>query len=315
MSKPYPFEALPKIFRQEQKWVEGLLASLPKLGFAERLRAHLQSELSNYLGLTVKLRLADTASVSFKEISSQYLSQKSLLALISLAPVPGRVVLELDPTLAFVSVDQLLGGEAKEEGFERVVKQKASDIDQGVLSYLLLKIISAVYRFCGASATVHFRLEEIVTGTEKLKPFFKEEEKALLFSYHVGLDDKVGFVRLLVPSSVAQKLSSSVSSVSTEKEEEALLERLARYDFLKTELRAVGGTTMLKGEEIEKLEKGDIILLDETRVKLGPKKNLEGEVMVRVGDGKKISVSSSLVAVPKEGRKMAVRLERILVSS
>lgn len=308
--RPFPFETCPKITRPAAAALNALYEFLPQFGSLEQFRSDLQSYLTAQIGLDFKIQLADVVLLPFQTVLSQDLSEHSSYALLSLAPARGRAVIEIESRLASLCIDQLMGG--GEGKMARPLGKKMTEIDQGVLSFFLIKTLAYIYEWTGEAARLHFRLEDVVTGVGTLESLFQEGEVAPVFLFRVSLGEHSGVLRLILPSALIQTMALTAQRNLSERENLFFRERAAQFDFLETEIWAQVGQTRLKVSEINQLEKGDIVLFDETQARIGPDKVLEGEVELRVGKGTHVAFPSSIIAGRVGSRKTTVRLERIL---
>lgn len=304
---PFPFEALPKLTRQGARLLEALSRAIPRFYSPSGFKESMQQFLLEHLALSVVVDLEGISLLPYKEVFQQ-LHKKNLFALFSLSPVTGRAFLEIDSPLAQVTIDQLLGG----NGSIEVTDKQPTDLDQGVLSYLFLKVVSFLYDRSGKSPQAHFRFEEFV-NKEALASCCKADEIIPFISFRLTVGEASGYLRLVLPPTFVQKLGES-DPLLDQRQGEAMLERMARLDFLPTTLWVEIGKMTLTPEEIFHLEKGDVVLFDETEVHWTPEKTLDGTTLLRVGTGKSVGMVAPIVATPPAGHggKLAVRVEKIL---
>ena len=310
--KPFPFERLSKVSRREGELLQIVYQVFPRVGISEQLLAGFEGALAGHLALDVTIRPGTVETVNVNEALQRVVGAQSLVALLSSGPAPGRILVEIDSVIALTSVDQLLSGgvtEGAKDLFRRSPGEKTTGIDQGILSYLLLKLLEFVYEKTGKQGQLHFRLEGLAQGLSEFKPHFKGDEPAVLFSYSVTMGERNGFVRLLLPESAIQSIAKGVSVMQ---DEELLMKRVESLGFIRAELQARVGRTSLKMSETVRLEKGDIVLFDETEAALTPEKKLSGVVTLLAGEGRRLAMPATVLEGPVGGRRLTVRLESIL---
>ncbi|MBI1910176.1 MAG: hypothetical protein HYS22_08420 [Deltaproteobacteria bacterium] len=312
---PFPFERLPKVSRQEIQLFSTLFRSLDKFGFDENCKRGLESLLLGHLGLPVSLSLRKAEIAPFGKVMDS-VNPHGVFVLFTLSPAPGRILLEIDPSLASSCIDCLLGGSHEKADPSRigVTDKKPTEMDQGVLSYLFLKILSFLDQY-GQSMGLHFRLDRFETEKTAVAAPGQDPNPVASFFFRINFNDQNRFVRLILPSSLIQKLDSQAGEPMTEKEADSLLERMDRLGFLKTQIWAEAGKTSLALSDIEKLEAGDVVLLDETTVQFAPERGIAGDVIIHAGQGsKRIGIFSPIVASNRSDhpRKLMVRLEKVV---
>ncbi|MFH1722529.1 MAG: hypothetical protein ABH950_08005 [Candidatus Altiarchaeota archaeon] len=307
--RPFPFDSLPKSSKASVRLLGTLYEALPQFGSISEFHDRLESYASGQLGINLSLSLQDVSTLQFSELANKHLSNQSLYALVSLSPAQGRIVLEMDSVLTSVCVDQLMGGGGETE-ISRPLGKKPTEIDQGVVSYFLTKVLSHIYEWSGESSRLHFRLEELTSDMSQLDGLFTKNEECPSLHFQVRFGEKSGFVRLIFPASIIQKLVVKKGVGMSEREEIFFQERVDQLDFLSTELWADAGRTQLKVDDINKLEKGDIVLFDETELTIGPENSIEGDLIVRAGKGQNVAYPSTVISGKVGGKKITLRLEK-----
>ncbi|MDO8461910.1 MAG: hypothetical protein Q7S98_03505 [Deltaproteobacteria bacterium] len=304
---PFPFETLPKLTRQGVKLLEALSRAVPRFYPSSGFKESMEQFFLEHLGLPASIGVGTVSLLSYKEVL-QHLHKKNIFAVLSLPPVTGTGFLEIDSRLAQVAIDHLLGGSGQIE----VTDKSPTELDQGVLSYLVLKIISFLYETSGKSPQAHFRFEEFAEK-EALDSFCKADEVVPFISFHVTVGEVDGYARLVLPPNFVQKLAEA-DPILNQRQEQAMLERMARLDFLPTTLWLEVGQMTISPNEMANLEKGDVVLFDETQVHWTPEKTPGGTTLLRVGTGKSVGMVAPIVATPPAGHggKLAVRVEKIL---
>ena len=158
-----------------------------------------------------------------------------------------------------------------------------TEIEEGVISYLFLKILSEIFERCGRSARVHFRLEECRSSPEGLLPL---PRGGVLISYRLSLGDRSGYARLILPSPFVEKalLEPLEGAEIGGRELTYYAARLSNLGFIETNLWAEIGSVSLRGTDLKNLEAGDVVLLDKTQARWHDGK-LEGHLPLRLGRG------------------------------
>jgi len=278
---PYDFSQLPKVSRQETELLSALQSYLPRIGFAEGLKGGIQSLLRQHLGPAFSFELESVRTISADAIGTflSELPSSGIYLQIGLVPVESKAFCEVDPLMAHVMIDHLLGG----AGEPLTMIRPLSEIEQGIFSFLVLKVLSLIYEKCGASARVHFRLEVVRSMVSELVP---PKGSAVALTFRLILEDRSGYLRIVLPSPMVQKgfLEPFAGAGTSDEEREGLLARLESLGFVETDLWAEVGRTILKAKELQKLERGDVVLLDQSTVILKGGQ-ISGRTALRLGKG------------------------------
>ncbi len=306
---PFDFSKLPKVSRQEAKLLEAVQTYLPRVGFSDELGKALKILVGREIGPTFSFHRDHMSAVNIPQ-KLQGLTRQGIYLLFGLPPLDAKGVLEIDPLIAHMAIDKLLGG----SGEPLTMIRPLTEIEEGVLSFLFLKMFALIFERCGKQARVHFRMEGFRSSPEEIAPFFKNQPDGLYFSFHLTLGNRAGYARLFLPTPMAQSaflepLEGAVPS--GEKEREYYGARLANLGFVPTEVWTELGRTSLKVADINALEPGDVILVDRTQARI-QQGRLSGAVSVRVGRGERGSFRGEIVPSPDrlQVRLTAVDLEQ-----
>ena len=288
---PFHFDRLPKVSSRDVRILESLLALLPRIGFADELRQSLCRLLTTQVGLPFSFHHQKSATGAMAEMC-RTLPREGIYLVFGLAPFQEKAFLEMDPFLAHAAIDKLLGGTGKPSASPRSL----TEIEEGVLSYLFLKVLSEIYERCGQSARVHFRLEGFVKSSEELSSLASPKESVVMITLRLSLGKESGYARLVLPAAFLQKafLESDIEISPGTRASTYFEARLQNLGFLQTELWAEIGRTTLKATDLQGLEPGDVVLLESTLARLQGKA-VEGRLSLRVGRGEKGSFRSQIL--------------------
>jgi flagellar motor switch protein FliM len=296
--QPFDFTKLPKVSRQEAKLLEAIQTYLPRAGFSEELAKAIKILVGREIGPKFSFHRDHMAVVNIPQ-KLQGLTRQGVYLLFNLPPLDQKGILEIDPLIAHMAIDKLLGG----TGEALTMIRPLTEIEEAVLSFLCLKIFSLIFDRCGKQARVHFRMEGFRSSPEEIIPLFRNAPEGVSLSFHLTLGDRAGYARLLLPTPMAQKtLLEPLEGVASqglgmEREMEYYGARLANLGYLQTEVWTELGRTSLKVADINRLEPGDVIVLERTqaRVQAG---RLSGSLPVRIGRGERGSFRGEIVPSP-----------------
>lgn len=296
----FDFSKLPKVSRQELKLLEAVQSYLPRSGFSEELGKALKILLTRELGPQFSFNRDHMAAVNLPQ-KIQGLTRQGVYLVFALPPLEQRGVLEIDPLIAHMAIDKLLGG----TGEALTMVRPLTEIEEAVLSFLFMKVFNLIFERCGKQANVHFRMEALKSAPEEVLPLMKGTQDGVYFSFHLSLGDRAGYARLLLPTPVIQKavLETKETAPAPEKDE-YYGARLENLGYLETEIWTELGRTSLKVADINRLEPGDVIVLEKTQAHVQGGK-LVGALPVRVGRGERGAFRGEII--PSENR-LKVRL-------
>lgn len=306
-ARPFPFEKLPKVSRQETDLLESLQALLPRTGFDKEMGKAVRLFVRRELGVPFSFKGEKLKVVHVAEKVHAF-SRQGVFVVFGLPPLESRGVLEIDPMIAHMAIDRMLGG----PGHPPAMLRELTDIEEAVLSYLFLKIFAIIFERCGGSPKVHFRMEKLCTTPDAVLEFYRGTDKGLYSSFQLSFGDRAGYARLILPLPLAEKsfLEGSAGAEPEAPKMEDLLEagaRLRRLGFLQTSLWTELGRTTLQVRDINGLEPGDVVVLENTQAHV-QNGRLTGALPIRVGTGERGSLRGTILP---DDRRLKVRLDAV----
>lgn len=275
---PFPFQDLPKVSRGENQLVGTLQSFWQESGFSQTFVPSLEQLISKTLGVNCTISLERL----FTDQSERFLASlppSGAYLLFGLTPLTQKMVMELDLILAHAIIDRLLGGTGEPMG----AVGPLSEVEEGILSYFVLKVLAHLHERVGEGGKLHFRLEELAPSCQRWKESFKGSHSVILF-VGVTLGHRRGYGKLVIPAVLLQKGFLEAFNHVTREQPVALSEPelLDRFGWVESKLLAEIGETTLRSREIQGLAKGDVVFFDKTRISLREGR-AEGEVSLRMG--------------------------------
>ncbi|MDQ3809933.1 MAG: flagellar motor switch protein FliM [Chloroflexota bacterium] len=233
------------------------------------------SSLSSYLRATTTVSLSSIEQVVYDEYIQQ-LPNPTLVNLVELHPLSGRIVVELNMNLGLAMLDRMMGGPGKVSSR----RTELTDIEMALLRSLGSTVTAALKDGWAAVADLQPVLVDTVLNAELVRAALAGDIAALLlFEVHMlGLS---GMLSICVPHPVIEPLmdrlntqawfSPSSRKVDSEHERLNLAHGLSRARLpLSVEL---GSTTITLGELLD-IRVGDVLRLD---------RSADGELPVLAG--------------------------------
>lgn len=266
----------------------------------DAIRQALRKHLDQEVGLRLEHVQTERGGEWIKQMPS-----RPVIAVFSQSPQFSRCLMQIDPLLAGVCINRLLGGDAT----AALELHPPTETEQGVLQYLLMQALGALHTACGSAERVHFRFERFCLRPEEIAPVINHQESCAVLSWRVTVAENVGVCRLIIPKAFADAalltpLGPSKSLQAAERD--YLLQRFRNFDWLRTTLWIEGGWSELSAEEMTGLERGDVILLDQSTLSLSGK-TVTGAVTLHVGADRERGLHGTIVP----GKRFGVKLTSI----
>ncbi|MFQ5343375.1 MAG: flagellar motor switch protein FliM [Anaerolineae bacterium] len=288
-------------FRSPAKYSKGHIWTLQMVH--ENLAKRLTSSLSIYLRSRVQVTLTALDQGTYAVFVAE-MPNPAVTHIISIHPLPGRIVLGLDPDLATAIIDRMLGGAGLNRGRSREMTEMELTLIHKAVEKVLIELRRAWEDI--------IELEPIIEAVV-LNPLFAgvafPTDSALLAMYDVFFQEISGTMSITIPFSVLDPIASKLTSGAwggrlTRRANGAgneLARRMAAHlsqTNIPVSVRLITSQLSLNG--IAGLQAGEVLLLDTYR---------DGLARVLVGGQQKFWGRPGVL----DGR-MAVQIERAIES-
>lgn len=276
--RPFHFK-LNKLELKDIQMVEALLQFLPATGARENFHLAIRKALHQYL-TDVGYYLERIEEVSFRDFFAS-LPGSCTVAVLGLQPFRQKGFVELDPFLSHLIIEKLLGGGGEDFGDLRPL----TETEQGVIEFLLLKLLSQIHKLCEDKAKLHFRLERMILEPSHLRSFGNEEDSLVCLKLHVSCLKRSGFIHIYLPHPwVLEGFLKELPANRKTIEFAQVKDNLKTYEDQPCELWGGLGETFVSYADLKSLEEGDVVLLDKTPL-VHKKGSWSGDVWLFVGKG------------------------------
>jgi len=257
----------------------------------DKFARNFSSSLSNFLRTITDINLVSVDQMTYGEFLMS-LPDPTNFNIISMIPLDGNAVLEINPSLVFPIVDKLLGG----PGLPMYKIRELTALEQHIMEsviYLLLKELEDTWK--QVIPNIKFR-KEITENSPQVVQIVAQNEVVVLVVFEVKFSEVSGMINLCIPAVVLEPVLGKISSqdwlVGAKKAKSAdyvdrILDILLEVVFpLKLE---VGPTKLTVGDILE-LETGDTIVFES---------KADDDVILKVGNLDKFATEIGVVGVKK----------------
>ncbi len=226
----------------------------------ERYARSLSLDLSGYLRTTADIVLLTVEQMSYAEFLMS-LPETTCVNVAGLSPSGGRVVLEVNPTLAFAVVEKLMGGASESP----TVNREITTIEQQLLAGFIEMALRDLQDAWQPLAAVRIALERQETSPH-LVQVVAADEAVVVVVFEVTVGQSSGMMNLCIPSLYLGEFATPTAAESpperarpaTPQERRRVEEVVARAS---SRLSARLGASRLPIREIIALQVGDVVPL------------------------------------------------------
>jgi flagellar motor switch protein FliM len=301
--QPFRWKWLSRFSGDVARLINDLIRFLPLSTRTAALHQSLEDVVTQELGHPFSFQMRRMTVEETEGFVQQGLTKQGLFMVIGLTPYTEKAIIEVDLMLADAIIDRLLGG----EGDISPGPRSLTEIEQGVFSYLLLKVLAHIYQKCGNSSRVHFRFEDFRFSNDDLVPILGKEPRLAVLTLEARIGSQSGFCRLIFPVGFVRHAFSKPISELADADQMEYSRRISQMGFVRTDLTAEVGRTVVREKELKGLKRGDVVLLDESRARWDGK-SLSGTLSIRVGQKESAVLEGRIVP---DDRRLKVSVEHI----
>lgn len=246
-------------FRSPDKFSKEQIRTLQMIheNFARRLG----QSLSAYLRAAVQITCVHIEQGSFADFR-QNLTSPSVISVLSVAPLPGRILLATDAPTATVMLDRLLGG------FGRPARDdhEVTDLEQSLMRGVIVYIVEALKEAWRNVITLDVALEETALNPEFVQVALPSDA-AVFIAFEIKIHESTGVMSICIPYSVLKPISSELSPhtwVAGEARETAMYREalLRELEHVVVDVAVLLGEADVNFEELLQLQQGDVLVLN-----------------------------------------------------
>lgn len=260
-------------FRRPSKFAKDHIRTLQIIN--ENYARLLTNFLSGYLRTLVQVDVQTVQALQYSEFTNS-IANPAVLGIVNFNPLPGSIIMEINPSIAYSLIDRILGG--KGIGLERV--RGFTEIEIAILMRLISQMLGLMRDPWDNVAKLQPILDRIETNAQ-FAQLMSPNEMVALVTFTAKIGEVEGLLNLCIPhmtvEPVMPKLStrlwfSLIERGSTEESRQAIE---SRVEETKIPIIAVLGRTRLSVHDFLMLQQGDVLPLNT---------NVDGKIEVIVGD-------------------------------
>lgn len=288
-AKDYDFRRPAKFSKEHLRTLEIIFEHYGRL---------LATNMPVYLRKSVQVDVMTSEALTYSEFSNA-LANPVILGIVNFNPLPGNIVLEMDPNLGFTMIDRMLGG----PGLPLVRNRDFSEIELSILERIFNTCVDLLIEPWQNVIEIHPRLERIETNSQ-FAQIISPSEMVALVTLNIKIGDTEGLMNICLPYMTLEDIIdrintkywfSSMQEKSGENYTEAIEYLISKADI---PVKAILGKSVISVTDFMNIQVGDVIRLDA---------KVEDELNIYVGNIRKFT------ALPgSSGESYAVRITSVI---
>lgn len=260
---------LPQVSAAQLQLEARVRGMLPDPSLQGHVLQTVHQTLVRFLGPDTILLPDGIRSITFGELVERHADQ-IVLVVLALPPHNHTMYVQLDREVAGVLVDRVLGG----RGDIAEVLVPLTEAEQGCVQFILMNAALAMHTAMGADAPWYARVERVIARRGPAEQLAPPHRTLVEAAFRVGVGERVGAVRLLLPPETIQALVQDVGATAA-----PTMQHYARFAHERVTLYADAGVCELQVADLGALAAGDIVLLDRAAVQLQQGRVIGGAVL------------------------------------
>jgi flagellar motor switch protein FliM len=252
--KPYNFWSPDHFSKDQMRAVELVHEDL-----AERLT----SSLPPFIRTSMRPRVVHTEQGRFHDFLKD-LPPASLFHMISLAPLPGQMVLTISPDVGSLILEQRLGGQGERSSHNRIL----TEIDQFLLRGMVEHMLNDVKASWNKVVSIEPSLEDSTVNQHWVQ-MVMGNERVMLITFELAMQNMTGTMNIYIPFTMLKPIANVLNThvwFSGRKERQADPEaRKAtsqNISQVQLTLRVILGVTDVNFSDLLNMKVGDVIPLE-----------------------------------------------------
>ncbi|HMX76193.1 MAG TPA: flagellar motor switch protein FliM [Anaerolineales bacterium] len=287
--QPYNFWSPARFSKEQMRAVELV---------HEDLSERLTTSLPTFLRTNVRPRLVHIEQGRFHDFIKDF-PQNTLFHLISLAPLPGHMVLTMSLNVSYLILEQRLGG--KIEG--RFTERALTEIDQSLLRGLVEHMLGDMKGAWSKVVSLEPSLEDSTVNQHWVQMMIGNE-RVLLLTIEINIQGVTGTMSVFIPFNTLKPITEILNPhiwIAGRKEHQQ--DPVARQMAIQATMKAIVPVTVILGavdlplKELIHLAPGDVIELNT---------NIDSPLVVQVANKKQF-----YARVGKSRKRLGVQITRV----
>lgn len=254
--------------------------------------------LSGYLRTLVQVDVISIEALQYSEFTNS-IANPAVLAIVSFNPLPGSIIFDFSPAIAYALIERILGG--KGNGIERI--RGFTEIEIAILMRIISQMLVFLREPWENVMDIRASLDRIETNAQ-FAQIMNPTEMVALVTFQTKIGEVEGLMNLCIPHMVVEPVLSKLSTkIWFSMIEKGTTEETRKAIELKVEetvvpVIAVLGRAELMVSEFLQLQTGDVLSLNT---------NVDGELEVMVGDLHKFNAKPGV-----KNKKTAIKITQVI---
>lgn len=260
-------------FRRPSKFAKDHLRTIQIIN--ENYARLLTNFFSGYLRTLVQVDVQTVQAMQYSEFTNS-IANPAVLGIVNFTPLPGSIILEVNPSIAYSLIDRILGG----KGFTMDKMRGFTEIELAILMRLISQMLGLMRDPWDNVTQIRPSLDRIETNAQ-FAQLMSPNEMVVLVTFTARIGEVEGLLNLCIPHMTVEPVMGKLSTRLwfsliehgwTEESKEAIEQKIEES---KIPVSAILGRTTISVHDFLMLQQGDVLSLNT---------HVDGKIEVIVGD-------------------------------
>jgi flagellar motor switch protein FliM len=248
-------------FKRALRFSKDQIRSIGRIheNFARSLTTLFSSQLRTYVNISV----ASVDQIPYEEFIRS-IPKVTVLNIYNVAPLDGKIIMEVNPNIAYGMLDRILGGRG--DSFNKI--DKLTEIETILISQLFEKTTISLKEAWSSLISIEPELDEMEINPQFLQ-MVSPNETVVVVSFNTAIGEVSGMINICIPHIVLEPIISRLSvqywmQTSAKKRDPEAAEKLAKsIEKVHVDAKAILGETFISIEQFLNLRTDDVIALNQ----------------------------------------------------
>lgn len=248
-------------FKRALRFSKDQIRSIARIheNYARLLTTYFSAQLRTYVNITV----ASVDQVPYEEFIRS-IPKMTILNVYSVGPLEGRILMEVNPNIAYSMLDRLLGGKGESE--HQI--ENLTEIETLIISQLFEKSVVNLQEAWSSIVDIDPVLEDFEVNPQFLQ-MVSPNETVVVVSLNTKIGPVSGMINICIPHIVLEPIIPKLSvhywmETGTKERDPETYEKLSdQIKDVEVEAKALLGKATMTIQQFLNLKRGDIISLDQ----------------------------------------------------
>ena len=248
-------------FKRALRFSKDQIRSISRIheNYARLLTTFLSTQLRTYVNISV----SSVDQIPYEEFIRS-IPKLTVLNIYSFTPLNGRILMEINPNIAYALIDRILGGQG--QALEK--KNDLTQIEKLLLTQIFDKAIGCFKEAWASIVDIDPMMEEFEENPQFIQ-MVSPNETVVVVSLTTAIGETSGMINICIPHIILEpiipKLSDHYWMETTEKEPDPESYQKISHHITKTEveLKTILGESSISIKDFLNLQKNDVIVLNQ----------------------------------------------------